>query len=97
MAYYYDILYDKNYSNLSYKIPYLGDLLETSGVYGNYEDHTEKINGIYYTVYNGSGAPTVPDGMNIIEFLNQFKKYFNLDDIIKSSINNNEVSESDDD
>ena len=83
MAYYYDIVYDKNYSNVKYKIPYLGDLLETSGVYGDYEDHTEKINGIYYTVYNGSGAPTVPDGMNIIEFLNQFKKYFNLDDIIK--------------
>ena len=83
MAYYYDIVYDKKYSNVKYKIPYLGDLLETSGVYGNYEEHSEQINGIYYTVYNGSGAPTVPDGMNIIEFLNQFKKYFNLDDIIK--------------
>ena len=83
MAYYYDIVYDKNYSNVKYKIPYLGDLLETSGIYGNYEEHSEQINGIHYTVYNGSGAPTVPDGMNIIEFLNQFKKYFNLDDIIK--------------
>ena len=83
MAYYYDIVYDKNYSNVKYKIPYLGDFLETTGVYGNYEEHSEQINGNYYTVYNGSGAPTVPDGMNIIEFLNQFKKYFNLDDIIK--------------
>ena len=83
MAYYYDIFYDKNYSNVQYKIPYLGDLLEMSGVYGNYEYHSETIGGIGYTVYNGSGAPTVPTAMNIIDFLNQFKKYFNLDDIIK--------------
>ena len=83
MAYYYDILYDKNYSNVSYKIPYLGDLLEMSGVYGNYEESSEMIGGIRYTVYTGTGSPTVPDGMDIIDFLNQFKKYFNLDDIIK--------------
>ena len=83
MAYYYDIVYDKNYSNVKYKIPYLGDLLEMSGVYSNYDYHSETIGGIGYTVYNGGGAPTVPNGMNIIEFLNQFKKYFNLDDIIK--------------
>ena len=83
MAYYYDIFYDKNYNNVEYKIPYLGDLLEMSGVYGSYEEHSKLINGINYTVYTGGGAPTVPNGMNIIEFLNQFKKYFNLDDIIK--------------
>ena len=83
MAYYYDILYDKNYSNVEYKIPYLGDLLEMSGVYGNYETSTEFIGGIPYTVYTGTGTPTVPDGMDVIDFLNQFKKYFNLDDIIK--------------
>ena len=83
MAYYYDILYDKNYSNVEYKIPYLGDLLEMSGTYGNYEKSTEIIGGINYTVYTGTGTPTVPDGMDIIDFLNQFKKYFNLDDIIK--------------
>ena len=83
MAYYYDILYDKNYSNVKYKIPYLGDLLEMSGVYGNYQTSAEMIGGIRYTVYTGTGTPTVPDGMNIIDFLNQFKKYFNLDDIIK--------------
>ena len=83
MAYYYDIVYDKNYSNVKYKIPYLGDLLEMPGIYSNYEYHSETIGGIGYTVYNGGGAPTVPNGMNIIEFLNQFKKYFNLDDIIK--------------
>ena len=83
MAYYYDILYDKNYSDVKYKIPYLGDLLEMSGVYGNYEESSEMIGGIRYTVYTGSGTPTVPDGMDIIDFLNQFKKYFNLDDIMK--------------
>ena len=83
MAYYYDILYDKNYSNVEYKIPYLGDLLEMSGVYGNYEESSEMIGGISYTVYTGTGSPTVPDGMDIIDFLNQFKKYFNLDDIMK--------------
>ena len=83
MAYYYDILYDKNYSNVEYKIPYLGDLLEMSGVYGNYEESSEMIGGIRYTVYTGSGTQTVPDGMDIIDFLKQFKKYFNLDDIIK--------------
>ena len=83
MAYYYDILYDKNYSNVKYKIPYLGDLLEMSGVYGNYEESSEMIGGIRYTVYTGNGSPTVPDGMDIIDFLNQFKKYFNLDDIMK--------------
>ena len=83
MAYYYDILYDKNYSNVKYKIPYLGDLLEMSGVNGNYEERSEIIGGINYTVYTGTGTPTVPDGMDIIDFLNQFKKYFNLDDIMK--------------
>ena len=83
MAYYYDILYDKNYSNVTYKIPYLGDLLEMSGVYGKYKESSEMIGGIRYTVYTGTGTPTVPDGMNIIDFLNQFKKYFNLDNIIK--------------
>lgn len=83
MAYYYDILYDKNYSNVDYKIPYLGDLLEMSGTYGNYEKTTENIGGISYSVYTGTGTPTVPNGMDIIDFLNQFKKYFNLDDIIK--------------
>ena len=83
MAYYYDILYDKNYSNVEYKIPYLGDLLEMPGVYGNYKESSEIIGGINYTVYTGSGTPTIPDGMDIIDFLNQFKKYFNLDDIIK--------------
>ena len=31
MAYYYDIVYDKKYSNVKYKIPYLGDLLERQG------------------------------------------------------------------
>ena len=77
MAYYYDILYDKNYNNVEYKIPYLGDLLEMSGVYGNYVETSRLINGTYYTVYTGGGAPTVPDGMPIIDFLNQFKKYFN--------------------
>ena len=83
MAYYYDILYDKNYSNVKYKIPYLDDLLEMSGINGVYDKKSEYIDGKYYTVYSGGGAPTVPDGMNIIDFLNQFKKYFNLDDIIK--------------
>ena len=83
MAYYYDIVYDKNYSNVDYKIPYLGDLLEMSGVNGSYEESSRYINGIHYTVYTGGGAPTIPDGMPIIEFLNQFKKYFNLEDIIK--------------
>ena len=83
MAYYYDILYDKNYSNVKYKIPYLGDLLEMSGTYGRYKESTEIIGGIRYTVYTGNGTPTVPDGMDIIDFLNQFKKYFNLDDIMK--------------
>lgn len=83
MAYYYDILYDENYSEVEYKIPYLGDLLEMSGTYGNYQKSSEIIGGISYTVYTGSGTPTVPDGMNIIDFLNQFKKYFNLDDIMK--------------
>lgn len=83
MAYYYDIVYDKKYSDVKYKIPYLGDLLEMSGVYGNYQESSEMIGGIRYTVYTGTGSPTVPDGMDIIDFLNQFKKYFNLDDIIK--------------
>lgn len=82
MAYYYDVFYDKNYSDISYKIPYLGDLLEISGTYSNYEKHTEYIDNILTTIYNGGGTPTVPAGMNIIDFLNQFKKYFFLDQII---------------
>ena len=82
MAYYYDVFYDKNYSDISYKIPYLGDLLEISGTYSNYEKHTEYIDNILTTIYNGGGTPTVPAGMNIIDFLKQFKKYFSLDQII---------------
>ena len=82
MAYYYDIFYDKNYSDISYKIPYLADLLEISGTYSNYEKHTEYIDNILTTIYNGGGTPTVPAGMNIIDFLKQFKKYFSLDEII---------------
>lgn len=82
MAYYYDVFYDKNYSDISYKIPYLGDLLEISGTYSNYDEHTEYIDNILTTIYNGGGTPTVPAGMNIIDFLNQFKKYFSLDQII---------------
>lgn len=82
MAYYYDVLYDKNYSDISYKIPFLGDLLEISGTDSNYEKHTEYIDNILTTIYNGGGTPTVPGGMNIIDFLNQFKKYFSLDQII---------------
>ena len=83
MAYYYDVFYDKNYSDISYKIPYLGDLLEISGTYSEYEKHTEYIDNILTTIYNGGGTPTTPAGMNIIDFLKQFKKYFSLDAIIK--------------